>query len=346
MLRGSPQSEIDRHTYVPPEVAKTLQSHFDQKMPGHLKNYVSSNSSGYVSGGMEKAISSQMKKDLPSYLKPYADAYVQQNIVSPITQSRGIRSTVTPPPTPDKLRRDHSMPVGEQFSVSPDALPKSSEKLFQADDKIEAVNNDQSKITNPYGFILEPTGSNSTKSDSPLSTLPPLAKKLLMVSAGLFIIIILFSVLKGVFSGGSNIPSLTSVAQDQTEILHIINKAKDNQQSGTTSMQNAISTLQIAVTSANNQIISYLSINGHKLSLKQLDLKISASTDQNIANAQTTGNYNQTLTEALSSDLSSYMTDIKSAYNQTKGSKGQALLKDLYNQTTLMQTQIKNVSLT
>src|SRR5271165_2370786 len=84
MFRGSPQSEIDRHAYIPPDVQNTLNQHFNQSVPAHLRQYVGSNNTGYIPRGMEQAISKEMKSSLPPHLQQYADAYVQQSIVQPV----------------------------------------------------------------------------------------------------------------------------------------------------------------------------------------------------------------------------------------------------------------------
>src|SRR5579884_2380346 len=123
MLRGSPQSEIDRHAYIPPDIKNALNQHFSQNVPAHLKQYIGSNNSGYVPRGMEQAITRELQRNLPSHLQQYAGAYVQQNVVSPAIQAKSSGTMVSRantdlpsrPPVPDHLRQDHSIPYGEQF---------------------------------------------------------------------------------------------------------------------------------------------------------------------------------------------------------------------------------------
>jgi hypothetical protein len=355
----------DRNAYIPPEVQHVMDRQM-QQMPENLKRYVGS--TGYVPEHIEAKINKQLGKNMPSYMKQYTGAYLQKSVIKPTFSRSNFAVTnpssqSLPPPVPDQLRRSHSMPMGEQHKVELDTLPLAARtSMFESDTNTQAES-PQSQNTyptqpsapmpsgdsspapmppnaDPYDFIV---GHNqAAKQPLSLPKLPgtnSLLTKLLMALGAFILLIIVVSVGKSLFSGPTNVPALTTVAQDQIELMHIATNAA---QEPDISSDNTtfIATLQLSVTSSNSQLINYMSVNGHKVGQKELNLKISNTTDQDLTTAETAGTYNQTFDQIATTQINTYLSDLNSAYNLTKGPKGRALLTSDFNQAKLLLTQI------
>src|SRR6185437_13120558 len=74
---------------------------------------------------------------------------------------------------------------------------------------------------NDYSFILAPAAPPKQSlfpGNSP-------AGRLAVVLGVLLVLVIIFVIIKGLLGGSSNQPALTSVAQDQQEIIHLVSSA-------------------------------------------------------------------------------------------------------------------------
>lgn len=189
----------------------------------------------------------------------------------------------------------------------------------------------------PYDFIINPE-KPATK-----QTLLPGANSLLMrvvlVTGGLVVLIIAFSVVKGLISGGSNLPSLLAVAQDQQELVHLATNATQQPDLSTTN-QDFAATAQLSLTSAQLQLLNYIHVSGHKVDPKVLNLKLSATTDNLLTAAAAATTYNQTFHDVMKTKLTDYTNDLNQGYRQTKGKNGRTLLSNDYNQAQLLLTEL------
>jgi hypothetical protein len=167
------------------------------------------------------------------------------------------------------------------------------------------------------------------------------------VVGGLLVLLVIFMIIKGVLSGGSNLTLFVGIAQDQQEIVHLTTITSQQQAQGqtlTTSDQNFAATSQLSLSSAQTAIIQYLANNRQKVKAKTLNLKLSAATDTQLANAATAGNYDQVFQQVLKIKLMAYINDLRQTYKQTNGQKGHALLSDQYKQAQLLLVQLTNPS--
>jgi len=350
MPDGYRQTDINRNKYMPPDVAKAMDQHFQNNMPSHLKQYVSGNSSGYVPRGMQDTLSKELQKNLPDHLKGYSDAFIEQSVMNPmLTNDSTPRSSNLPPHPiiPDKLKRDHSIPYGEQYTVDPETLPLAANKLFESESPIQnKVNNNQPGqhvTTSPYDFILNPEEKKRQTPGPSLPGLPSNLSKILLVVGGLFIVIIFIVIISSLIKGASNTPKYTAVLQDQNELGHLSLEASQVN-SLPTNYLNFVANTQLTVGSAANQLTNYLSINGIKISPKLLLLKESSVTDNNLKSSQVNGNYNQYFVQVMQTQLNTYASDLTSAYNSTKGIHGRRLLANFYKQASLLDTELKQVN--
>jgi flagellar basal body-associated protein FliL len=168
--------------------------------------------------------------------------------------------------------------------------------------------------------------------------------RLIIAFGGLLVLIILFSVVKGLLTPKVfSLPSFVSVAQDQQEMIHLATTASQQQANGlSTANKNFAVTAQLSLTSAQSQLLTYVQNNHKKISSKSLNLKVSASTDSQLTASAAGGNYDQTFQQIMQTQLTNYEQALKQAYAQTKGPKGRQLLSNEYNGAQLLLKQLNS----
>lgn len=191
--------------------------------------------------------------------------------------------------------------------------------------------------TEEYDFIVNPEkpakrlrlpGGNS------------LLTRTLLAGGGLLVLVIIFVIIKSLLGGGnSTFTAFVGVAQDQQELIHLSTNA-GQQTNITTGNMNFAATAQLSLASSQAALGKYLSTSGHKVSLKTLNLKVSASLDNQLVNAATAATYDQTFQQIAKTKLTAYMNDLQQTYKLTRGKNGRALLNDDYNQAQLLMIQL------
>jgi hypothetical protein len=319
-----------------------MTQHMQQNMPANLKKYVGENAA-YVPRHMEAQVAKQMQKNMPAHLKQYAGAYMQQQVMQPNVnrlhgpQATGPRPVVPHAPLPDKLRRGHSMPVGEQHTVELNTLPN-DQSLFQADQSAAPPN--QVPQGQAYDFFMNseqpPRQLGLPGGNSPLM-------RIALIGGLLVVLMIAFVIIKGLLGGSSNLPKFVAVAQDQQAMIHIT--AIANQQTLLSSdNKNFSTTAQLSLTSAQSDLLAYLKSSHQKVTVKQLNSKVSRQVDTELQASSAAATYNQTFNEIMQAQLNQYMNQLKSAYQTSESSKGRALLNNQYTQAKLLQAQLQVAS--
>ncbi len=191
-----------------------------------------------------------------------------------------------------------------------------------------------------YDFIINPAkpGRRSLFAGNSLQ------QRLLLVGLGLLVLIIIATVIINLLSSTSDYgPSFIAVAQEQQELIHLANQATASTQSKVSADNaNLAATLQLAVTSGQSNLTSYLKRNHHKVTSQQLSARISAATDQQLAAAATAGTYDDTFKSVILAQLGQYQQALKLAYLKAQGPVGRKLLNDDYNQAQLLLTQLSS----
>jgi len=165
--------------------------------------------------------------------------------------------------------------------------------------------------------------------------------RILLGTAGVVALLIIFVILKGFFGGGPDLTAFVTVAQDQQELLHLTGNIPQEQQQGlSVASQNFAATAQAAVNSSQAALIQYIANNGTKIKTKDLNRKVSSSVDNQLQAAIAASTYDQTFQQIMQAQLTTYMHDLSRAYDQTKGPKGRALLSGDYKQAQLLTTQL------
>jgi hypothetical protein len=186
-----------------------------------------------------------------------------------------------------------------------------------------------------YDFIVNP---------QPALRKIPLAggsmlSRILVVGVGLIVLIIAFSIIKGLVSGGGNSAALLHVAQDQQAILHLTTAAAQQQGISGTNLNFAV-TSNLVITSEKSQLLSYVTKQHQKISQKQLILKVKSSLDTQLTNAAAASTYDLTFQDIMKSQLADYQSALKFAYKQTTGVNGRKLLTADYNSAVLLTQQL------
>lgn len=172
---------------------------------------------------------------------------------------------------------------------------------------------------------------------------PPIARVALILG-GVLGVILLIVIIKGAVGGSGNTAPLVSVVQDQQELAHLATNAlqptSGQPPSLSSSTEDFASTAKVSMTSSEAQMLAYLKKNGKKVGAKQLALKVSATTDQQLTTAAANSTYESTFKEIMQSKLQTYQADLQRAYSQTSGPKGRELLKQEYQGANLLLKQL------
>jgi hypothetical protein len=376
--RSSQQSR-DQHAYIPQHVSDAMSRQMQQNVPAHLKQYVNPDKPTYVPQHVQQQLSQHMEKAMPGHLKAYSGAYLQQKVVQPgLTgvAAQGPRPVAPVAPTPNQLRQDHSnvnagqyearfntnlfapdqpgqapqpsqpVPPDPNMPPQPAAQPQPGQpQVIQPTQPYQPAPEQpsaQQPQQQPYDFIMNPEQPQAPKQKLPgLSPNSSLLQRLLLLGGGLVVLIIIIAIARSLLSPGTDYTGYVSVAQQQQELLHILSPEDDTTfQNLSANNQNFVATASLSLSSAQSQLIQYLGRNGQKVETKQLNLKLNAQTDQQLANAATAGTYDQTFSDVMKSELEQYVNTLVTTYKQATGKNGRALLNDQYCQAQLLRKQL------
>lgn len=168
-----------------------------------------------------------------------------------------------------------------------------------------------------------------------------------IIGVGIIILIILFSVIKGlVVTPPFDTTAMIGLAQDQQEMVHITSQAlqQSTQQQAALSQNtmNFAVTAQASLSSDQNQMLSYLKANGKKVKSKVLSQKVSATTDEQLSSAAANSTFESTYIQLMQTALKNYQTALKTTFVSTKGPKGRQLLNQEYMSSQLLLNQLQN----
>jgi hypothetical protein len=190
-----------------------------------------------------------------------------------------------------------------------------------------------------YDFIVNPQGAPHKL---PLAG-GSMLSRILVVGVGLIVLIVAFSIIKGLISGGGNSAALLHVAQDQQAILHLTTAAAQQQGISSTNLNFAV-TSNLVITSEKSQLLGYVTKQHQKISKKQLILKVKPALDTQLATAAAASTYDLTFQDIMKSQLDDYQSALKFAYKQTNGAIGRKLLTDDYNSAVLLTRQLSGTN--
>jgi hypothetical protein len=195
-----------------------------------------------------------------------------------------------------------------------------------------------------YDFIMNPSANTATGPSFKLPGMsglnPQLRLAIIVLTGAVVLLVILSAVFKSINAPG-NVTQLTSVIQDQQELIHLAGEASQ-EPNITQSDQNLTATATPTLTSSQTALKTYLADIGGKLNVKFLDVKESTTTDQELTDSVSTGTYDATFDGIFKNELNSYLNDLNTAYKVTTGSRGKAILSGDYKQGKLLITEISS----
>jgi len=104
---------------------------------------------------------------------------------------------------------------------------------------------------------------------------------------------------------------------------------------------NSAFTIQLSVSSEEQQLLSYLAKNNVKVSGKTLALRKNAQTDKQLTSAAESSTYDSEFTSIMQTQLTAYQKSIESVLATHPGPTGQQLLKNSDQSATLLLTQLQ-----
>lgn len=176
-----------------------------------------------------------------------------------------------------------------------------------------------------YEFIMK--GNQATKKGSSLPKLPRPAAIALGVVVGLFLIIVISSLLFG--GKSSNAQDMINAAARATEIARVSGVAAQAAQDNPT--RSLATTVQATMSSQSAQITHYLKqYKKMAVSTTALVADQNKNTDSQIQTAAQNNNLTSSYKDYLRSNLALYQTDLQTAY-KSAGTNGKNLLSGEFN---------------
>jgi hypothetical protein len=320
-----------------------MAKHMQQTLPANLQYY--QKSGGYVPPHVQQQMAQHMQSTMPEHLKQYISPYMQQQVVPQHLNSMpgGPATTFTPHTVPTQapdLRFSHTFDPNQTHQPDQTPPPAPSTQPIVSPEAAVAP-------AEPYAFITDP--QNVAKRPSVLSVIigKSLLTRVAILSGGFIGLLIVLSILRGLLAGSFNVQPFLSVLQDQQELIHLTassNQTEAAQLALPAVYQNLIATTQLAVSSNQTELITYLVHNKQKISPQDLNVKVSTAVDTQLTAAATSNTYAATLQTVMSSKLTTYMNDLRYAYTNTSGKLGRAQLNSDYKQASLLMRQLNQLS--
>ena len=164
-----------------------------------------------------------------------------------------------------------------------------------------------------------------------------------LIISGAIILMIVLALLASAL-GSSNhatINSLIGLVQTQDELVHISTEGENGAVQQTT--KNLAITVEYSLTTQEQGTVKLLASNGTKVGTKQLKLKESAATDQQLTNATANSTFDSVFVQVLQQQLAGYMGALKQLNTTTKGQAIKNLTYQYYQQSQLLSNQIPYV---
>lgn len=200
-------------------------------------------------------------------------------------------------------------------------------------------------VSPDYGFIMDHGSGKKSSIFSGFGSGSSF-KKATLVGGALIAVVIVYVMVSSLFLGNKGYQSsFLLVAEQQQEILHFLtatNSGTSDQSKLSAANTNLATTLQLAITSSQTDILAYLKSNGYKVNTAALGAKVSTAPDQKLVASQASGTYDLTFDSILTEQLTTYSQYLKAAYTKAPGPKSQELIKSDFDQAQLMLGQVSS----
>jgi len=174
-----------------------------------------------------------------------------------------------------------------------------------------------------------------------------MAVKIGTMFGALLVLIIIISIARSLFSGGGNTQALTDVAQEQQAMIHVLtNDPGEGSRQVTLSPDNQTfaATAKTSLTSAQQQLVIYMTNNHKKIDVNALEENTNPAIDEQLTAAVDNSTYDSTFKQVMQSQLTKYQKALQAAYQKTDGPIGRKLLSDEFDDAKLLLTQLNSPS--
>lgn len=191
-----------------------------------------------------------------------------------------------------------------------------------------------------YDFIMNP---QAPKKWSPLGLGGGSgnSKQLIMIVVGVVIFIILLFFIGSLLThkNGAGITQLTTIAQEQNELVRVATLAGTGSAEAQ-STKNFAQTATLSLTSSQADIVSLLAKNGKSLGDKQLKLLQNPATDSALTSATAASDFDKTFETTMASQLKTYSATLQQTYAGATNPGEKQLLQADYNGAALLLQQM------
>lgn len=163
--------------------------------------------------------------------------------------------------------------------------------------------------------------------------------RLLFIVVVVLVLIVLFWVLLAVLNGGkkAGVDELVGIAQDQTEIARLATAGSTAARS--TDTRGFATTTALSINTSQKDLLDIIKKHGRKLSTKDLALKHSAETDQDLNSAAENNRYDEVFKQTMRNELADYQQALKTAYANSTNIGDKQQLDTMYKQASLLLTK-------
>lgn len=181
-----------------------------------------------------------------------------------------------------------------------------------------------------FDFIMNP-GQKNKKSLLPGG---PQQRTILFVGIIAIVVIGLVLIILSIFSRSApGTDQFVKLAQEQNEIIRVSTAA--NRKVGGDQAKKLAAVTSSTITTDQKATVDYLAKQKKKVNSKTLALTASKETDADLSAAERNGRYDEVFTKIIIEQLTRYISDLKSAYNNV-GKNGKAVLDQSYKNATLI----------
>lgn len=213
-----------------------------------------------------------------------------------------------------------SSPVAPQSNYAPQPLPNAPASGHFDPSKYEFIT---TPAAVPKKTLIPTTGSSKLQ-------------RIIFVVLGLFalitVLLVVFSLLGS--SGKQNTAQLTTVGQQQTELIRVATLAE--QKVASSPAKNLAANVKLSVTTQQSDYISALGRVSIKLDSKTLAQGANSKNDQELKTAESNGRYDEAFLKIMRTELDEYQKATQAAFNGTKSKSVKENLNTNYQQTTLL----------
>ncbi len=162
-------------------------------------------------------------------------------------------------------------------------------------------------------------------------------QRVLIMGGGLILLLFVGMFVMSFLGGSDRSVELTTLVQNQTEIVRIADAATSERTVRLTTTKNLASNVSISVSGSLIETTGL--IKGKKLDGKTLGLKKSAKTDTLLASAAANNRYDEVFVETITDKLKDYQSELKTLYDSSKSSKEKDIIKKAYDGATILLSQ-------